>query len=163
MALTASCRIAALAAIVTLVGRPAAAQEAGPPQGRPWFVGVSKVVKWPTLAAAIGFTAAAIVRKDNADEVYDRLQALCLEGSDNCRSGADGTYLNPEAESLYQETMRLDGHARRWMIGGQGFLVVSAGMFLIDLISGSSKPENIPFTPLEAWASPGRVGLRWRF
>jgi hypothetical protein len=163
MALTASCRIAALAAVVTLAGGPAAAQEPAPPPGRPWFVGVSKVVKWPTLAAAIGFTAAAIVRKADADEVYDRLQAYCLEGPDNCRSGADGTYLSPEAESLYQETRRLDGHARNWMIGGQGFLVVSAGMFLLDLVSGSSKPENIPFTPLEAWASPGRVGLRWRF
>jgi hypothetical protein len=49
------------------------------------------------------------------------------------------------------------------MIGGQGFLVVSGGLFLIDLVAGSRKPENIPFTPLEAYTAPGTLGVRWRF
>jgi hypothetical protein len=163
MALTAPWRVTLLAAIVGLGAHRAAAQETAPPPTEPWFVGVSKWAKWPTLAAAIGLTAAAITRKDDADAVYDQLQAYCLEGSDNCRTGADGAYTNPEAEAMYQETLRLDGQARHWMMGGQGFLFVSAGLFLIDLASGSSEPENIPFTPLEAWAAPGQVGLRWRF
>lgn len=163
MALTAARRTALVVAALGLGAGPVAAQEPASPQGHPWYVGVSKWAKWPMLAGAIGFTAAAIVRKDDADAVYDQLQAFCLEGSDSCRTGPDGAYTNAQAEAMYQETLRLDGQARHWMMGGQGFLFISAGMFLIDLVSGSSEPDNIPFTPFEAWAAPGRVGLRWRF
>jgi hypothetical protein len=158
------CRVCAIAGVgLMLAGQGLVAQEASPPPGLPWWVTTSKWAKWPTLAAAVGLTAAAITRKADADDVYDRLQAFCLEASGQCNSAPDGTYLNPEAEALYQETLRLDLQARRWMIGGQGFLFLSGGMFLIDLVAGSSKPKNIPFTPLEAWAVPGRAGLRWRF
>jgi len=140
-----------------------AAQQSGAADGRPWYVAAAKWGKWPTLAAAVGFTAAAIVRKDAANRRYDQLQALCLEDSDSCRAGPSGAYVSPDAEALYQETVRLDHQARRWMIGGQSFLFVSGGMFLIDLVAGKSKPKNIPFTPLEAYAAPGVLGLRWPF
>jgi hypothetical protein len=163
MAVTAA-RAWCLAALVAAgtAGR-VGAQEAGPPVERSWWVSTSKWAKWPTLAAAVGLTAAAITRKADADAVYESLQAFCLVESGNCASTPGGTYANPEAEALYQETLRLDLQARRWMIGGQGFLFLSAGMFLIDLVAGASKPQNIPFTPLEAWAVPGQAGLRWRF
>jgi len=150
-----------LGAVVGVV--PLRAQQSGTEDERPWFVSVSRWAKWPTLAAAIGLTAAAIARKDDANEYFDRLETLCIEDSDACQLGSDGTYLNPAAENLYQETVRLDAQARRWMIGGQGFLFVSGGLFLIDLVAGKSKPKNIPFTPFEAYASPGTLGLRWRF
>jgi hypothetical protein len=141
-----------------------AAQEAGAaPDARPWFVSVSKWAKWPTLLAAIGLTAAAITKKGDADDRYDVLQSLCLEDPDACTRSPNGTYANPATEGLFQETLRLDAQARRWMIGGQGFLFVSGGMFLIDLAAGSSKPKNIPFSGLEAYAIPGTVGFRWRF
>ena len=77
--------------------------------------------------------------------------------------GQDGAYVNSDAERLFQETLRLDAQARRWMIGGQGFLFLSGGLFLIDLVSGNREPKNIPFSPLEAYAVPGKLGLRWRF
>jgi len=150
--------------LVAAAAPPVSAQDQPPtPDARPWFVTTAKWVKWPTLAAAIGLTAAAITRKADADSYYDGLQTLCLEQPDACRLGANGAYADPSAESLYQETLRLDGQARRWMIGGQGFLFVSGGLFLIDLVAGSRKPENIPFAPLEAYAAPGTLGLRWRF
>jgi hypothetical protein len=162
MALRTCGLVGVLLATVAAVPRPVVAQEAVAGE-HPWYVGVARWVKWPTLAAAVGLTAAAIVRKDDADQYFDRLESLCSADSDACRVGPAGTYLNPEAEALYQETLRLDAQARRWMIGGQGFLFVSGGLFLIDLVAGQSKPKNIPYTPLEAYATPGRMGLRWRF
>jgi hypothetical protein len=167
MALTRSggIRLAALAgALVASAAPGAAAQDRPrPPDARPWFVSAAKWAKWPTLAAAIGLTAVAITRKADADEYYDQLQDLCREQPEECGVGPDGAYTNRLAESLYQETLRLDGQARNWMIGGQGFLFVSGGLFLIDLVAGSRKPANIPYTPLEAYATPGTLGLRWRF
>jgi hypothetical protein len=167
MAVTRVVRRGALAlagALVALGGRPAAAQDQpSPPDARPWFVAAAKWVKWPTLAAAVGLTAIAIMRKADADDSYDQLQARCLDEPEDCAIDPNGAYANPEAESLYQETLRLDAQARNWMIGGQGFLVVSGGLFLIDLVAGSRKPENIPFTPLEAYTAPGTLGVRWRF
>jgi hypothetical protein len=143
---------------------PAAGQEPPrPADARPWFVSAAKWVKWPTLAAAVSLTTVAILRKADADRVYDRLQTLCLDAPDDCTLGDNGAYVNGEAEALFQETLRLDGRARNWMIGGQGFLFVSGGLFLIDLVAGAREPENIPFTPLEAYAVPGALGLRWRF
>jgi len=153
---------ALLALAATALARPVRAQTDADP-GHPWYVGVSKWAKWPTLAAAIGLTAAAIMRKDDADQVYGQLQSLCREDSDACRPGSNGAYTNADAEALYQETLRLDAQARRWMIGGQGFLFVSGGLFLIDLVAGKSKPKDIPFTPFKAWAAPGALGLRWEF
>lgn len=156
----------ALAVLLTAgmpVVRAAAQEPPAAPDARPWFVSVSKWAKWPTLLAAIGLTAAAITKKGDADNTYDVLQGLCLEDPDACARGPNGAYMNPDAEGLFQETLRIDAQARRWMIGGQGFLFVSGGMFLLDLATGSSKPKNIPFSGLETYATPGTIGLRWRF
>jgi hypothetical protein len=170
MALTSVCRwphgpsllwlglLATVPAAVTAQSAPGQ-----PAPGRPWYVTTSKWAKWPALAAAAGLTAAAIVRKDDADQIFNGLQEFCLADEANCRIGADGTYVNPQAEVLYQETLQLDAQARRWMIGGQSFLFVSAGMFVIDLVWGGSKPHNIPYSPFEPYAQPGKVGLRMRF
>lgn len=167
MALT-SGRLFWLAALL-LASAPSAApgQETvtGPPNpdGRPWYVTTAKWAKWPTLAGAIALTAAAISRKLDADQVYDGLQLFCLADTQNCVRNADGTYVQPAAEALYQETVRLDRQARNWMWGGQAFLFVSAGLWVIDLVAGSSRPDNIPYAPLEPYAAPGVVGARWRF
>jgi hypothetical protein len=166
-------RAATTIAVLTLalglpLGRPAAAQEtqpgtasAGPSTS--WIVTASKWGRWIALAGAAGLTTMAIVRNDDADRVYGGLQTLCQAGGDTCRLNSAGTYLNPAAEALYQETLRLDGQARRWMIAGQIALVAAGGMFLIDLVSGSSKPKNIPLAPLEVFGAGRKVGLRYWF
>lgn len=153
----------AAGALLTGGGQAAAQSQPGPPDARPWIVSAAKWVKWPTLAAAVGLTAVAIARKADADDFYDRLQVFCRDEPNECAVGPNGAYVNPQAEGLYQETVRLDGQARNWMIGGQGFLFVSGGLFLLDLVAGAHKPENIPYVPLEAYATPGTLGLRWRF
>lgn len=142
---------------------PASAQEPARQDQRSWYAAVSHWAKWPTLAGALGFTAAAIFQKQDADNVYDRLQTLCHNTSEACLLGADGTYVNRDAEALYQETLRLDGKARRWMIGGESTLALSGVMFLLDLVAGQTEPKNIPFTPFEVYGGPDRLGLQWRF
>jgi hypothetical protein len=143
----------------------ASAQESGSrdQQARPWYVTVSHWGKWPMLAGAIGFAAASLAQKSDADQVYDQLQAMCRDASVNCILGANGKYVKPEAEALFQETLRLDGKARRWMLGGEAALALSGGMFLIDLVAGHGEPRNIPFTPFEVYTGRDRLGLQWRF
>jgi hypothetical protein len=105
----------------------------------------------------------AIARNHDADQVYDGLAELCRAGGETCVLGADRTYLNPQAEALYQETLRLDSQARKWMIGGQATLAVAGAMFVIDLVAGTRRPKNIPYSPLEYFADGKRVGFRVRF
>ena len=141
----------------------ASAQEPARQDQRAWYVAVSHWAKWPMLAGALGFTAAAILQKQDADNVYDQLQTLCRNASESCLLGADGTYVHPDAEALYQETLRLDGKARHWMIGGESTLALSGVMFLLDLVAGHAEPKDIPFTPFEVYSGPDRLGLQWRF
>jgi hypothetical protein len=150
-------------ALTTGVSTGAFAQVDSPAPGRPWYATTATWARWPTLAAAVGMTAAAIAVKDRANNAFSGLKLICRAGSQNCVVGQDGTYVNSDAERLYQETLRLDAQARRWMIGGQGFLFLSGGLFLIDLVAGHREPKNIPFSPLEAYVVPGKLGLRWRF
>jgi hypothetical protein len=139
------------------------AQAPAPGSSMPWYVTTAKWARWPTLAVAVGLTATAIVVKNRANDTFDGLKLLCKASSVNCLIGENGTYVQADAERLFQETLRLDAQARRWMIGGQGFLFVSGGLFLLDLVAGNRRPENIPFSPVEAFAVPGQIGLRWRF
>jgi hypothetical protein len=134
-----------------------------PVDARPWFVGVSHYGKWLALAGSVGLTAVAILRNEDADQVYDGLASLCRAGGETCVLNAEGTYVNPEAELLYQETLRLDSQARKWMIGGQAALVAAGAMFVVDLVSGTRRPKDIPYTRVEYFADGRRVGLRFRF
>ncbi len=130
---------------------------------KPWYVSASQWGRWGALAGTVGFTALAVIRHNDADEVFRGLLMLCGNANQACVPGADGTYVDPGAEALYQETLRLDGRARTWMILGQISLVAAGGLFLINLVSGENEPDNIPFAPLELVAGPRKLGLKVRF
>jgi hypothetical protein len=130
---------------------------------RPWFVDVSHYGKWFALAGAAGLTAVAILRNSDADQIYDGLTQLCRAGGETCVLNDEGTYTNPEAEALYQETLRLDSQARKWMAGGQATLVLAGAMFVIDLVAGTKRPKNIPYSPLEVFSDGQQTGIRFRF
>lgn len=144
-------------------GAPLAAQQADTTAHVPWYQPVSHWAKWPALAGAVGFTTLAILRHDDADRVFNGLLDYCRAASDQCRLNAQGTYVSSDAEALYQETLRIDRQARAWMLAGQVALAASGGMFLIDLISGHHGPNNIPFSPIQASATPGRLTFRIPF
>lgn len=131
-----------------------------PPNARPWIASVSHWGRWVALAGAAGLTTVAIARNHDADDIYGGLQELCRAGGDTCVLNAEGTYVNPDAEALYQETLRLDSHARRWMLGGQVMLVAAGAMFVVDLVAGTRRPKNIPYSPVEYFADGRRIGVR---
>lgn len=140
-----------------------AAQESA---SRPTIVRVSRYAKWPALAAAVGFTAAALSRNRDADQVYDALTGFCNQAQSACRVvdvGGVRQYQGNDAERLYQETLRLDHSARGWLIAGEVSLVAAGTMFFLDLIAGNDGPQNIPFKGLSVIRSGRRLGLRVAF
>lgn len=150
-----------LAATLPTVAR---AQSPSPkPHTTPWYVSVSHYGRWVALAASAGFIAVAVNRHDQASQEFRSLVLFCHQHSERCVLGGDGKYLDPAPEAQFQQTLTLDARAGRWIMAGQITLFAAGGMFLIDLLDGDHSPKNIPYTPFEAYAAPGRVGLQARF
>lgn len=133
------------------------------PGHRSWVVSFAQWAKWGTLASAVGLTAVAIFRNDDANDIFRGLNRLCAAAPDACLLGDDGRYIDAGAEALYEETVRLDGQARSWMVAGQVALAASGILFLIDLVTDDDGPPNIPFAPLEVFTTGYHTGLRFRF
>lgn len=125
-----------------------------------WVVSVSHIGKWTFLAATAGLTTMAAIKMGRADDRFDELQTFCQTAIGICSTEADGAFIDPTAERLFQETRSLDGQAQRFLIGGQFTLMVSGALFLVDLLSDHGGPENIPFTPLKLFQQGNLVGLR---
>lgn len=125
-----------------------------------WVVSVSHVGKWTFLAATAGLTTMAAIKMGRADDRLDELQTFCQTAIGICSTGADGAFIDPTAERLFQETLSLDRQAQRFLIGGQFTLMVSGALFLVYLLSDDGGPENIPFTPLKIFQQGNLVGFR---
>lgn len=146
--------------LLAFLAAPVAAQE---PASRPAVASFARYAKWPTLAAAVGFTAVAFSHNRDADRVYDALTTYCFQNPLACNVvpvGSRTRYVEDDPERLYQETLRLDRQARNWLVLGQVSLAASGVMFLIDLISGDDGPDNIPFDGFRLIADGRRLGLR---
>lgn len=168
MALNRAMTVGRLTTVLTVIGMslnpgPLTAQDQGQSDGNPWWASFSHYGRWGALGAAVAFTAAAAVRQNDADEVFTGLNDLCRANSNLCRVDIQGRYVSEEAETLFQETLRLDGQARRFLIGAQASILASGVMFLVDLIAGDNRPENIPLTPFELYHQPNRMGLKVPF
>lgn len=158
-------RVAALMFAALLSTRSLAAQDVTPPasQAQPWVVGFSHYAKWGMLAGAAAFTALSLKAHDDADGYFRALKQFCTHADQECQVSPDGVYRSGDAEILWQATARADREARWWLIAGEASLVVSGGMFLLDLVSGNSRPKNIPFTPFQVYSKPDRLGLQISF
>lgn len=156
-------RTAFLASVMTImVASPAFAQ--ANTENQNWFVEMSGWGKWVSLAAAAGLTTLGAFSSNSASNQFQKLETACRTDSFFCRINNDGTsYIDPEAELIFQATLGKDSEAQRFLIGGQLTLLVSAAMFLADLLNGDEAPENIPYTPLKVFSSPGRAGLQLPF
>lgn len=155
-----------IACVAALSAKPLAAQqEFGPPQtsGPSFVVGFSHYAKWGMLAGAAAFTYLSLRAHNDADQYFSGLKDFCSHAGPECQIGADGAYKSADAEHLWQATARADREARWWLVAGQASLVVSGGMFLLDLVSGNSRPKNIPFTPFQVYSEPRKIGLQFSF
>ncbi len=137
-------RLSRLAALTLVLGMlmtgaaPARAQGSGP---------LIKYGKWVLVAGAVGMNLLAEQAHHRADDQFGALRARCVVDTSLCAVDGAGRYLDGQSESLYQASLRYDGHARRWLFGGETALVGAAAMFVYELTRHTPKPDNIPFEP----------------
>ena len=152
----------ALALIVAANPVPAGAQgRSEPSSGSGPLI---KYGKWVLAAGAIGMNYLAARAHDRADERFDVLEQRCFQDRAACSLASDGHYLDSESERIYQESLRYDRHARRWLFGGESALLASAALFVWELTRHNPKPDNIPFEPeVRSLRQATGVGVRVGF
>jgi hypothetical protein len=146
---------------------PAASQDFPRPASRPWIAEVSHWGKWVALAGAAGLITVAAVRHGEAQDALGLLEDFCRPENPACLIVTDANgaqrYEGAEAEELYQAYAVVEKRARGFLLGGQASLLASGAMFLIDLIHRTEDVDNIPYTPLELYTGPNRLGLALHF
>ena len=82
-------------------------------------------------------------------------------GANLVNPNAGGTYLDPDSESLYQESLQHDRRSRRLLIGGEAALLGAAALFVWEFARPRGRPENIPFEPTVSYRNGvTRLGMR---
>jgi hypothetical protein len=123
-----------------------------------------KYGKWVLLAGAAGMNYFAIRAHDRAENAFDDLESRGFQTRRRCDLDADGRYLDPETEALYQTSLRYDRIARGWLIGGESALAGAAVLFVWELARPKGRPDNIPFEPeLRTLPFGSGLGLRVAF
>ena len=152
-------RPVALVLALSLAAAPARAQESAP--GNPPLV---KYGKWVLAAGALGMNYLAARAHDRAEERFDALDSRCFADHTLCDLDASGRYADGGTEQIYQESLRYDRQARRWLFGGETALLGAAAMFVWELTRHTSKPDNIPFEPeVRSLRQATGVGVRIGF
>jgi hypothetical protein len=113
------------------------------------------------VAGAAGMNYLALRAHNRAEDSFNALEFRCLEATQRCLVGPQGTYLDPTAEDLYQNSVRYDRIARGWLIGGEFALAGAAALFVWELTRPKGRPGNIPFEP-EVRSIRGGTGLGLR-
>lgn len=125
---------------------------------------VTKYGKWLLAAGAIGMNYLAAKNHDNADDAFNAIEGRCVVDPRLCDLDASGHYIDTESEALFQQTLKYDRRARRWLFGGEAALLSSAAIFVWELTRHTSKPDNIPFEPeIRTLRQATGVGLRVAF
>jgi hypothetical protein len=123
--------------------------------------------KWLTAATAVSLTWMGAHEHSRSADAWDALLNMCRANHADCALGPDGRYVNSAAEQYYGTSLHYDRRARTRLLAGQGALLVTVGLFILDLRHGKDGPENIPFPSLEisgdARTGDARVGVRLTF
>jgi hypothetical protein len=123
--------------------------------------------KWLVAGSAVAFTVMGAHEHASSNREFGTLLSLCRANNADCLLGADGRYVNPAAEQLYQSSIQFDRRARVRLLAGQATLLVAAGLFIADLAHHASGPGNKPFAPLKLSVNErtggALVGVRIRF
>lgn len=123
-----------------------------------------KYGKWVLAAGAVGMNILADRSHDHADEQFGALRERCFTDQSLCAIDGEGRYLDRDSETLYQNSLRFDRRARRWLFGGETALVGAAALFVYELTRHTPKPDNIPFEPeVRSLRQATGVGLRLEF
>ena len=148
-------RVCSLVLGLIVLAAPAQAQGLSP---------LVKYGKWVLVAGAAGMNYLAIRAHHRAEDAFDDLETRCVAARSRCNLGADGSYVDPEIEGLYQNTLRYDRIARGWLIGGETALAGAAVLFIWELTRPKGRPDNIPFEPeVRSMRTGTGLGLRVTF
>jgi hypothetical protein len=122
------------------------------------------MAKWSTLAAATAAGIFGFIESARADDRYSEHESLCEENRADCLlRTADGAYVDPSFESIFQSVRRHDRRAHYALIAGQVGLASSVVLFLLDL-GNARPPRDIPWVPqeLNVQRRPGAVSVGFR-
>lgn len=123
-----------------------------------------KYGKWLLAAGALGMNYLAAQAHDHAEENFNALERRCDDDHTLCNLDIEGRYSDDQSEALYQESLRYDRRARRWLFGGETALVGAAALFVWELTRHAPKPDNIPFEPeVRSLRQATGVGVRVAF
>ncbi len=151
-------RLSALIFALSLAAGPASAQASRPSHP------LMKYGKWVLAAGAVGMNYLAARAHDRADEQFNALETRCFADHALCDVDAAGRYRDGASELMFQQSLRYDRQARRWLFGGETALLGAAAMFVLELARHTPKPDNIPFEPEVRSLREGTgVGLRIQF
>jgi hypothetical protein len=132
-----------------------------------WRRATVRYGKWLTAATAVSLTWMGAHEHSRSADAWDALLNMCRANHADCTLGPDGRYVNAAAEQYYGTSLHYDRRARTRLLAGQGALLVTVGLFILDLRHGKDGPENIPFPSLEisgdARTGGARVGVRLTF
>ena len=123
-----------------------AALLAAPPLGAQASPAPIKYGKWLLLAGSLGLNLGAANAHQDADRAYDALRTRCAADPARCEMSG-GLYLDPDSETLYQESVRHDRRSRNYLIAGETALLGAAALFVWEFTRPRGRPENIPFEP----------------
>ncbi|MEO8201401.1 MAG: hypothetical protein ABI679_12820 [Gemmatimonadota bacterium] len=154
-------RLVIVLAMVACIVSPALAQQPVTSPGSPMLI---KYGKWVLLAGSITMNIAARQAHEKADDAFRQITDACLEDRSRCSTTSNGRYVDPFLEAQFQQTLKHDSAARRWLIGGQTALVGAAMGFIWELARSKSHPSNIPFEPDVSQRNGNtQVGVRFSF
>lgn len=120
------------------------------------------LAKWVSLAGTVAIGGLGFEAHNEADHLFASLEKRCADDPTRCRLTTAGTYVDPEAEALFQDVVDKDDVARLYLIGSQITFVATVALFVLDL-KNDAAPDNIPYEPesVRLKASPGELGLAW--
>jgi hypothetical protein len=138
-----------------LLASPVEAQGTGP---------LVKYGKWALAAGALGMNLLAARAHNRAEDNFNALEQRCFANSRACNLNVSGSYSDATSELLYQQSLRYDRQARRWLFGGETALVGAAAMFVWELTRKTHHPDIIPFKPeVRKLRQATGVGIQVRF
>jgi hypothetical protein len=151
-------RIPLLVLMCSLAAAPAGAQGNSSPGP------LVKYGKWLVAAGAVGMNYLAARAHNRAEDQFKALETRCFADHTLCDLDGSGRYLDGTSEDLFQQSVRYDRQARRWLFGGETALLGAAAMFVWELTRHTPKPDNIPFEPeVRSLRQATGVGVRIGF
>lgn len=121
-----------------------------------------EIAKWSSLVLSLGASGYGFHRNAEADDEFERLEAICEADPDRCTDrNPDGTFGDARLERIFQSVLDKDRTARAVLILGQVGIATTVALFIWDL-DDDGDTEDIPFRPPRLRVTDAGVELAFR-